>query len=63
MGTWASNNFGNDGACDFRDELVDQILKIRHDRLASSCQRRNERRTGLLNLMSGLQNANFQSHI
>ena len=27
MGTWASNNLGNDGACDFRDGIVEHILK------------------------------------
>ena len=27
MGTWASYNLGNDGACDFRDDVVQHILK------------------------------------
>lgn len=27
MGTWASDNFGNDGACDYRATVVDLLLK------------------------------------
>lgn len=27
MGTWASDNFGNDGACDYRAEVVDYLLQ------------------------------------
>ena len=26
MGTWASDNFGNDGACDFRADVIDYLL-------------------------------------
>lgn len=26
MGTWASDNFGNDGACDFRASVVNDLL-------------------------------------
>lgn len=27
MGTWASDNFGNDGACDYRATVIDLLLK------------------------------------
>ena len=27
MGTWASANLGNDGACDYRDGVVEHVLK------------------------------------
>jgi hypothetical protein len=27
MGTWSSDNLSNDGACDFRDGVVEDVLK------------------------------------